>query len=81
MQRQPPGRDVAAVSTCGLAEHRVRHLDPVHPARLTDAVEEELQPDAAAEPDVGDHRRRIRLQRLHGGAHEASIATIERRTD
>jgi hypothetical protein len=44
-------------------------------------LEEQSQPDAASKPDVGDHRRGIGLQRLHGGTHEAPVAPIEHHTD
>ena len=81
MQLQPPRRDVTSESTCGVVEHRFRHLNTVDPARLTDTVEEKLQPNPAAEADIGEHRRWIRLERLHGGAYEVAVSTIQRGAD
>ncbi len=50
-------------------------------ARRTDTVKQEFQPHCATESDIGDRRCFIGLQRPRGGAHEAPVAPIERRTN
>src|SRR3954471_20984810 len=70
-----------AVSPCGLAEHRLRHLDTMNTGRRTDTVKQEFQPHAATESDIGHRPCFIGLQRPRGGAHEAPVAPIERRTN
>lgn len=49
-------------------------------ARRTDTVKQKFQPHCATESDIGHRRCFTRLQRSRGGAYEAPVAPIERRT-
>jgi len=81
VQHQSTGTDLAAEPALRGGDHGGGHVDAVHLPRRSVPAQQQLDSDAAAEPDVREHRARTYLQRIGGGGDRTPVAAVEHPAD
>jgi hypothetical protein len=81
VERQPAVRDLVAKAASRAAEHRAGDLDGVDPSDRADPIQQELNPDPAAEADVRHHGALGRRQRVNGRCDGPPVAAVHHRPD
>jgi len=76
-----PCSDLASEPTLRGVDHGGGHVDAVHLSCRSDPAQQQLDSDAAPEPEVGEHPARTYLQRIGGGGDRTPVAAVEHSAD